>query len=291
MKATMIIAGLILTTATCFAELDYKQLAQTKADQPTTVAILETVQVSTEFGNLQIPKGSEVKLLSVGPDGNLTAQFVGNQFTIPANKTDIEKRVAEIRRRRLIVSDVTRTDLVTANPATPQIGIKSVSDIVNRMPNDLFPSRDQQFWNDLLLKQANQWLSDNIVGQRMQVTAQFGSPEPQGETIKVYFWLSGIVAKNLKLNQLQFVGTFSGDQANVIAKKVNGTLCTFVGTISSMVFRNVGFKDGKDPTIPTEIAIGLVDCKLSQDAAQMLLNSQTKPRDPNFRRLGEPLPR
>lgn len=86
-----------LSVQPAFAELDYKQLAATKKDQPAFVTTVFDFVITIQASKLEIPKGSEIRLLAVGADGNLRAQFNGNEFTIPAGVTDIEERVTEIR--------------------------------------------------------------------------------------------------------------------------------------------------------------------------------------------------
>jgi len=100
MKATMFLVSLILTATTCFAELDYKQLAATKRDQPTTVTTTEAISISIQYGTLEIPKGATVKVTAFQPDGTLVVDFNGLNYSIPAMKTDLEKRVVEIRSRQ-----------------------------------------------------------------------------------------------------------------------------------------------------------------------------------------------
>ena len=82
-----------------FAVLDYKQLAATKKDQPAIVTTTEDLSVPNKYGALEIPKGSTVKVTGVKADGTLDVDLNGQICSIPASKTDIEKRVTEIEKR------------------------------------------------------------------------------------------------------------------------------------------------------------------------------------------------
>jgi hypothetical protein len=104
MRAVVIL--LMIAGSTAFAELDYKQLAATKRDQPPLVMTTEAIAIAIPYGTAEMPKGVEVKLLSVSDDGKLTVQYGGQQYQILASQTDIENRVTEIRSHRLIVGGI-----------------------------------------------------------------------------------------------------------------------------------------------------------------------------------------
>src|SRR5580698_8858125 len=86
--------------SSAFAGLDYKELADSKRDQPFVVVTTESINIPVQYGALELPKGTEANLMAVNPDGTLDITYNGQKHTIPASKTDLEKRVLEIRSHR-----------------------------------------------------------------------------------------------------------------------------------------------------------------------------------------------
>lgn len=96
---------------TSYAELDYKKLSATKRDQPEAVTTSEGIVKPVQFGTFEIPKGATLKLIAINPDGTLDVDYNGQKYSIPAAKTDLEKRVAEIRGRRIVLDGIEYEDV------------------------------------------------------------------------------------------------------------------------------------------------------------------------------------
>jgi len=231
-------------------------------------------------------------------------------FTIPANKTDLEKRVVDIRSRRSTTGNpqVQQPQRPTTQLTSAQLPIRSVSEILNQIPNNLIPSAQQQFWNDFLLEKAQQWVSDKFVGRKMEITAKFGSAdksssknrktsEDNTEGIRVSFSILDTVANHLSVSQIGFGGLFPNDQLDFISKQVNGNWYTFSGTIRGIHISGIGINvNGNDPNIPTRLGISLIDCKYTgfQPSVSGAPNSSPTIRrmgqphsDPNYKRMGQ----
>src|SRR5260221_3241862 len=117
---------LIIATFGCssvFADLDYKQLAATKRDQPSVVTTTENITVLIPNGAFDIPKASTVKVTQIKPDGVLDIEYHGEKYSINASKTDLEKRVADIRGRRIVIDGIVYEDFKFSNPTPSNVTI------------------------------------------------------------------------------------------------------------------------------------------------------------------------
>ncbi len=143
-----IAALLMLISTTALGELDFKHLAATKRDQPASVIITVSIQIPIQYGTFEIPKGSEVNLLNVSGDGKLTVQYNGSQYAIPASKTDIEKRVVEIRSRRLVVNGIEYQDFRFSKQTPIEVTIIHRAGITTVKLADLPPEIQKQLGYD-----------------------------------------------------------------------------------------------------------------------------------------------
>ena len=136
-ESILSLAIFFLTMVTCLAEFDYKQLATIKRDQPAVVITTENITLSIPYGTLEIPKGVTVKVLAVNPNGILVVDFLGEKYSIPATKTDLEKRVTVIRSRAAI-DQITRVESIKAETASAVREMVSTNEPIRQ--TDLSPA-------------------------------------------------------------------------------------------------------------------------------------------------------
>lgn len=138
-RFTLILA--VLSCSAAFAELDYKQLAASKRDQPGTVTTTENIVIPIPHGEIQIPKTSTVRFLAISPEGRLDIEYNGQKYGIPAAKTDLEKRVAAIRSRRIVVDGWEYEDIEFLDPTAGDVTIKhragAFKVLLSTLPPDL----------------------------------------------------------------------------------------------------------------------------------------------------------
>lgn len=191
---------------------------------------------------------------------------------------------------------------VVANQPRVEITFHSVSEIIDQIPKSHLPLTGQTAWTDPQLDGANKWLADNVVGQKMRVTAKLGDLERQPKTIAVDFGFDHYVMNNLWF--LPHVkGVFSKDQANLIAKETHGQPYAFSGTIAGIRLTkfslagksgNLGPRADQEPTdqpIWTNISIELVNCLFFAPQPEPLIKPIADDKvknDQNKKPLGEP---
>lgn len=140
--------------------------------------------------------------------------------------------------------------------------IKQLPDLINQIPADKLPAKNAEFWNDLTLQMARDWIDNNLVGRKFQVTANFGSPYPAKDAIIASFSNDDTVVGRLSFIRSDYECAFPIDQASVLSRKKNGELCKIEGTIRRVTLAEGGLKVSNDPRIPTKITVYLKDCKL-----------------------------
>lgn len=109
---------------TALADFDYKELAATKRDQPAAVTTTEGIAIPIPYGTFEIPKGITLKIISFRADGTLVAEYNGKPYSLPVGKTDLEKRVADIRSHRIVIDGVEYEDFEFSNPTVRDVTIK-----------------------------------------------------------------------------------------------------------------------------------------------------------------------
>ena len=122
MKRLLLLLAM-LACSSVLAELDYKQLVATKRDQPAVATTTEGVTISIPYGALEVPKGAIVKIMAIKADGVLEVEYNAQKFSIPAGKTDLEKRVADIRNRRIVIDGVEYEDFKFSEPTVIDVTI------------------------------------------------------------------------------------------------------------------------------------------------------------------------
>ena len=138
----------VLVVSSAFADLDYKKLLAAKQDQPPAVTTTESIAISVQYGNFEIPKGSTVKVTAFKPDGVLEVEYNGQKYSISVTKTDLEKRVAEIRGHRIIIDGVEYEDFVFSNPTIADVTIKHRNGVNKVLLSKLPPDLQKQYGYD-----------------------------------------------------------------------------------------------------------------------------------------------
>jgi hypothetical protein len=150
---------------------------------------------------------------------------------------------------------------------------KSVRDVLATIPANLLPPMNADFWNELQLQRANEWLASNVAGKKCQLIVRFGSPSRSErgskKVLSANFLIeSGEVVNNLKLKMINAGGSFSPDQEDKLASMKNGEHCMVAGTIDHVLLSGVAGKSNPknappDRTIHTRVSFSLKDCIVS----------------------------